>query len=609
MKDLYVGDLDLVQCLGLPPVEEAAEESNDDNGRSTINSIDDGEDIQYDLEDAEIDLDDEFFGRLDKAEAGPLLGLCARMLEVCGGLIAFPLAPLQSLATIFIPFNHAFFNKDFFPHFDHFSRLYITAKEDELQRLQAMFAVQQSPQVEGQITLLQQGISSEYAHVVTSFSNHHSPLLLEIAILSSSARELKKVSSLNLFDELYSIKHRAFMSRGNVKKISISKRNYCRWLDKKIPGHDEVEGNVKRRFTARPYFRTDGIRISAIYVDWMRSKREDMSPRYLKEIRRTTREDLIQLHHPQELVIDPDLSNYYHGVIGLDFGQVCAAASVYRPVDQTLSGSQLVIKRRFLYGGTKSFMNWMQKRKRRAELNILAIEEGLSRGSIQGSMEQYTIFLNELKMQGRGAQLYEFYSHPTWKRRKWNNAISQRSAVDKACSLIMNQASSERHGNETGAASDIRPLIFAMGMDGLSTKARKGNPSPMDHKLSKALYHKIRQINASRPKLQRHAITRVDEYYTSKTCCRCIKEREDLPLEEQVEYMGRPPRYSDARSRIGNDGLFRTFRVVHCNACNRIFHRDGNAAENMCTIIQFYMRYHRRPSKFIRPSRRNIPGL
>lgn len=107
---------------------------------------------------------------------------------------------------------------------------------------------------------------------------------------------------------LYDIKHCATVITmiGNIKKVKVSNRNHLRWLNQKIREHDEVQ----RRFTAWPYFLTDGITLSATYVDWIKGKRDDMSARYLKELRRTTREHLVHVYHPLP-VTDPDLSIHY----------------------------------------------------------------------------------------------------------------------------------------------------------------------------------------------------------------------------------------------------------------------------------------------------------
>lgn len=428
-------------------------------------------------------------------------------------------------------------------------------------------------------------------------------MLLEIRLLNDDVNQLQHARSVNLFDELYDMKHCATVitMNGNIQKVKLSNRNYLRWLNQKIREHDDVRNNTKRRFTARPFFLTDGVRLSTTYVDWTKSKRDDMSARYLKELRRTTREHLVHVYHPLP-VTDPDLSLHYQGIVGLDFGQVCAVASVYRPTDSTLPGSQLIVKRSFLYGKTADLVLWQEKRKRRSDQDILGIEQQLSVGSTRGTLADYHIYLQALKEHNRGMRLMEFYSHPSIARKVWENKMSQRSAIDKTCSLIINQAAQGRED------VDPRPQLFAFGMDGLSEKARKGQRSPMDHKVSRALFRKLRQLNARRRRPMRHALTRVDEYKTSKTCCRCIKSRGVLPMNENVEYLGRPPRIGDARSRVDNTGQFRTFRVVRCNTCNRIFHRDGNAAENMCTIARYYLRYNRRQARFIRPSRVHPPA-
>lgn len=58
------------------------------------------------------------------------------------------------------------------------------------------------------------------------------------------------------------------------------------------------------------------------------------------------------------LILDRTLTELVNGMKDLkinliDFGQVCAVASVYRSTNSTLPGSQLIVKRSFLYGKTR----------------------------------------------------------------------------------------------------------------------------------------------------------------------------------------------------------------------------------------------------------------
>lgn len=118
-----------------------------------------------------MELEDSFYGRITSKEGGPLLGLSARMLEVCGGLMTFPLAPLQQFGRIHVPINHTFVEKDLIPHFRHFAQSYIGNKETNLQQLQAVLEVQPNAQLQKEIQELEDGKVSRHVNysVLTSF--------------------------------------------------------------------------------------------------------------------------------------------------------------------------------------------------------------------------------------------------------------------------------------------------------------------------------------------------------------------------------------------------------------------------------------------------------
>ncbi|KAF7728189.1 hypothetical protein EC973_006583 [Apophysomyces ossiformis] len=125
-------------------------------------------------------------------------------------------------------------------------------------------------------------------------------------------------------------------------------------------------------------------------------------------------------------------------------------------------------------------------------------------------------------------------------------------------------------------------LVYAFGLDGMSRKSRRGALAPMDHKIANALYRKINQKNRSKDRQHADVCTRVDEYLTSKVCCRCSKKD---------------------RARLENDAREKEQRVLRCENCGHTFHWDSNAADNQATIARYMLRFQQRPRCFIHPSR------
>lgn len=120
-----------------------------------------------------MELEDSFFGRVQSKNGGPLLGLSARMLEECAGLMTFPLAPLQQFGQVHIPINHSFVEKELLRHFDIFSRSYIDEKDANLQQLRGEFEVQPNAPLQNQINELQDGNTSGHVNfsvLTSSFS-------------------------------------------------------------------------------------------------------------------------------------------------------------------------------------------------------------------------------------------------------------------------------------------------------------------------------------------------------------------------------------------------------------------------------------------------------
>ncbi|KAF7721575.1 hypothetical protein EC973_004467, partial [Apophysomyces ossiformis] len=230
--------------------------------------------------------------------------------------------------------------------------------------------------------------------------------------------------------------------------------------------------------------------------------------------------------------------------------------------------------------------DWLEARK--DANNIDDIEASLSEGSPRSTYDRYREYLRQLKTNDNGLRLWKFYSNRSVHRRTWDNAISQSSCLDKACYLITNQArrtfdmNHEMDDNQRHV--DEPRLVYAFGLDGMSRKSRREALAPMDHKIANALYRKINQKNRNKDRQHADVCTRVDEYLTSKVCCRCSKEA------------------VQDRARL-EKGQEKVLRVVQCANCGRTFHRDGNAADNQATIARYMLRFQQRPRWFIRPSR------
>ncbi|KAG0171590.1 hypothetical protein DFQ30_000756 [Apophysomyces sp. BC1015] len=374
--------------------------------------------------------------------------------------------------------------------------------------------------------------------------------------LQNACTRLQGIGRTDPFSALFDICRQATIARDG--SVDVRDRGYMRWLDQRILGNIN-----KPRFTKRRVFRTDCVRLYCIYNDWLRSCSGNTTCKYLTELRRTTRETLKDTWEGDSHGDQFDYLQHYDGIVGLDFGEVCAAASVFRPREPGLCGSQLTIKRGYLYGRTIPNRDWLEARK--AVNNIDDIEAALSEGSPRSTYARYQEYLRQLKENDNNIRPWKFYSNRSVRRRVWDNVISQRSYLDKACYLITNQAmhtfGMNREIDPTTRHVECPRLVYAFGLDRMSRKSRKGALAPMDHKIAKTIEGRIDNM----------------PIYTLKST------------------------NISRRSSIGQE---KVLRIVQCANCGRTFHRDGNAADNQTTIARYMLRFQQRPRWFIRPSRR-----
>ncbi|KAF7726548.1 hypothetical protein EC973_008679 [Apophysomyces ossiformis] len=381
VKGIRVSEVNLSECLG-------------ENGRQGTNGGNDDEE-NGDVDDEDDVLHRTYGGKLSKARAERLIPFMVYFLERReGNSQSFVLCPLQAHHRIAIPFNLSF-TTTLLTRIEHFSRPIIQQLEQEL----------------------------------TAGPNDRriAELTRERDNLRNACVRLQGIKSRDSFSALFDIRRQATITRD--EGVDVRDRGYMRWLNQRMPGNEN-----KPRFSRRRVFRTDGVRLYCIYNDWLRSRRGNTTCKYLTELRRTTKETLKDTWQAGSPGNQYDYLQHYDGVVGLDLGEVCAAASVFRPREPGLYGSQLTIKRGYLYGRTiPKNRDWLEARK--AANNIDDIEAALSEGSPRSTYDRYREYLRQLKTNDNGLRLWKFYSNRSVRRRTWDNAISQRSCLDKACYL------------------------------------------------------------------------------------------------------------------------------------------------------------------------------
>ncbi|KAL1936815.1 hypothetical protein VTP01DRAFT_949 [Rhizomucor pusillus] len=135
----------------------------------------------------------------------------------------------------------------------------------------------------------------------------------------------------------------------------------------------------------------------------------------LMELRRTIREILKDMPEKISHGDHFDYLRHYDGVVDLDFGEMCPILSVFQPSDI------------------------LEARK---AANIDDIESTLKEGTAGSAYAKYQVYLRQPKANDNGLSLWNFYSSRVVCRWTWDNAISQRSCLDKVCNFIINQANS-----------------------------------------------------------------------------------------------------------------------------------------------------------------------
>ncbi|TPX40187.1 hypothetical protein SeMB42_g06106 [Synchytrium endobioticum] len=153
-----------------------------------------------------------------------------------------------------------------------------------------------------------------------------------------------------------------------------------------------------------------------------------------------------------------------------------------------------------------------------------------------------------------------YYSSKKYKRKRWDADKAKRGELDRVLEGIVNMVD-ESMGHKL---SDGKKVIVAIGMgDFSSTQSRHG------------MF--IRYLIQLRP--LGYAIVGVNEYFTSKKCP-CCQEFVEMP----------------------------TMKRLYCRGCNKWYHRDVMAADNMVNIVRGYLEHDERPTYLKPPSKdKNTP--
>ncbi|KAG0170015.1 hypothetical protein DFQ30_003003, partial [Apophysomyces sp. BC1015] len=352
-----------------------------------------------------------------------------------------------------------------------------------------------------------------------------------------------------------------------VKKVN---RCYKTKLHKRIPGTELPRYATKSRFL------TDGLRLVAIYTDWCRSSFQQQRKVFLPEVRTLAR----RLREQQDNKPDSDLINY-SGVVDLDLGETCAAASFYLPFDSERPGVQLTIKRNELYGRNGMNAAWLEDRK--SKCGIDEDEAVLACGSQNSSLNKLLVYIRAWQYGDRGIRLRNFYANKSIMRRSWDTSLSLSSSLDKACNLVMKSTRKNVQLGKNNPSSKNRqkPVVFGFGMDGLRSGSRRGAPSSMDRRLMDRLRRHVRASDSD------HKVCQVDEYCTSKVCCKCVQNGKVF--------------FTKYLRRLSEEKDQEVIRILVCDVCEGVFRRGGNAAHNIASIASSIFMHHRRPAYFIRP--------
>ncbi|TPX42742.1 hypothetical protein SeMB42_g05002 [Synchytrium endobioticum] len=219
---------------------------------------------------------------------------------------------------------------------------------------------------------------------------------------------------------------------------------------------------------------------------------------------------------------------------------------------QLNSKSNLAVTTKSLAEPERRFRNWLEADKPEA---IYSAE----RECTKSDQETWAEFLERFVTSNDIARTY--YSSKKYKRKRWDADKAKRGELDRVLEGIVNMVA-ESMGHKLSGGKQV---IVAIGMgDFSSAKSR--------HVMFiRYLIRKLRPLG--------YTIVGVNEYYTSKKG-RCCMEFVEMPA----------------------------MRRSYCRHCNKWYHRDVMAADNMVNIVRGYLEHDERPTYLKPPSKdKNAP--
>jgi len=270
---------------------------------------------------------------------------------------------------------------------------------------------------------------------------------------------------------LMQIEEKGIEKNGNVK---ITKRDYRRNINRKIPDPNQSQG-MQKRYQLLNTWLTDGVRAFRLVADTSQSRRSQPAARPAEIGNKL---DFIR----DEAKASGPLS-HFGAIVGLDPGQVCACAAFAFPMEPQESASQLKIKQGFLYGRQRRNARWLEDRKVRE--GIAYLEEGLSKETrSKASLQSYLGWVRVWQQEQRLTRIPDFYNSLAVAHRRWDSKMSECSAVDKAAELIerlpglpvsvgAQDPKRRRHERDRPA----KPTLFIVGNGAFPTNSRGMVPS------------------------------------------------------------------------------------------------------------------------------------
>jgi len=367
--------------------------------------------------------------------------------------------------------------------------------------------------------------------------------------------------------------------------ITISERAYARNLKRQ---HQPTNG---ARYIFANSWRTDGVRVYRHVFDLSRKARPpDAGPEHVAISKLENR--VAELSQQVGLNQAP---SPFGGVVGIDPGQSWTAAAFFLPSDPAQPGSQVALRKRFLYGDAQRNQRWLENRKAKEGIN--AIEDELSKFKHKAvNLVEYISWVRVQQSDGRMQKLRTFYNSRPVRHRAWDTRRSMRSRLDQACEIIERLAgpvvqaeqneSELTHRRKYERQRPTKPILFVIGDGEFSTVCSGSRPSLHN----KFLRHFVKRARAH----PRSLCVSVDEYMTSKKCPNCLGD---------LAFWRRPPRSRKELERKGADdnGLVSEYRVQYCAACKKFLHRDCSAAQCFTAITDSLLKSGRKPHCFVRP--------